>query len=84
MIKNGVDVIHFATGMVVGYPPCPYINSFKNFIEEKWGVNVVIGTHPIPEKYFKTHTNLKTWEDPEWEEILKPTLTNEEIRLAYD
>ena len=84
MIKNGVDVIHFATGMVVGYPPCPYINHFKNFIEEKWGVKVVVGTHPIPEKYYKTHTNLKTWEGLEWEDILKPALATEEIRLAYD
>jgi predicted metal-binding protein len=24
MIKNGADTIHFATGFVVGYPPCPY------------------------------------------------------------
>ena len=22
--KNGADVIHLATGLVVGYPPCPY------------------------------------------------------------
>ncbi len=24
MKKNGAEVIHFATGVVVGYPPCPY------------------------------------------------------------
>ncbi|UWG97630.1 CGGC domain-containing protein [Dehalobacter sp. DCM] len=23
MIKNGAEVIHLATGMIVGYPPCP-------------------------------------------------------------
>ena len=33
--KNGAEVIHFATGMVVGYPPCPYIKHFKDFIEIK-------------------------------------------------
>ncbi len=55
MKKNGVDVIHFATGMVVGYPPCPYIGYFKKYIEEKFGIKVVIGTHPIPEKYYTVH-----------------------------
>ncbi|MCD4696496.1 MAG: CGGC domain-containing protein [Bacteroidales bacterium] len=84
MIKNSVDVIHLATGMVVGYPPCPYITHFRDFIREKWGVKVVVGTHPIPENFYKTHNNLKTWESPEWEEILKPVLATEEIRLAYD
>lgn len=84
MIKNGVDVIHLATGFVVGYPPCPYINHFKNFINEKYGAKVVVGTHPIPEKYYITHTNLKTWDDPEWGELLAPTLSDQETRLAYN
>ena len=25
MKKNGAEVIHLATGLVVGYPPCPHI-----------------------------------------------------------
>jgi len=49
MIKNGAEVIHFATGLVVGYPPCPYIAHFKKFIETKYKTKVVIGTHPIPQ-----------------------------------
>jgi len=84
MIKNGVNVIHFATGMVVGYPPCPYISYFKKFIEEKYKIPVIIGTHPIPEKYLKVHTKLGTWDTPEWREMIKPTLTDEKIRLSYD
>lgn len=84
MKKNGVDVIHFATGMVVGYPPCPYIGYFKKYIEEKFGIKVVIGTHPIPEKYFTVHKKLGTWDSPEWQEFIKPTLANREIRLEYD
>ncbi|MCD6427805.1 MAG: CGGC domain-containing protein [Caldisericaceae bacterium] len=84
MKKNGVDVIHFATGMVVGYPPCPYIGYFKKYIEEKFGIKVVIGTHPIPEKYFTVHKKLGTWNSPEWQEFIKPTLVNREIRLEYD
>ena len=84
MKKNGAQVIHFATGMVVGYPPCPRINYFKKFIEVKYGLKVVVGTHPIPENYYLTHTELNTWNTPEWEKIIKPTLKDRETRLAYD
>ena len=84
MIKNGATVIHLATGFVVGYPPCPYINHFKNFIEERYGVKVIIGTHPIPQKYFKVHKELGTWNSPEWKEIINPTLSDEKTCLSYD
>lgn len=84
MIKNGAEVIHLATGLVVGYPPCPRITTFKDFIEEKYGLKVVYGTHPIPQKYFITHSNLKTWDSPRWQDIIQPTLADEKIRLAYD
>ena len=84
MIKNGAEAIHFATGFVVGYQPCPYISDFKKFIEEKYKIPIVIGTHPIPQKYYLTHSKLKTWEAKEWEQIIKPTLVNEELRLKYD
>ncbi|MCK5086211.1 MAG: CGGC domain-containing protein [Melioribacteraceae bacterium] len=84
MIKNGVQVIHLATGFVVGYPPCPYTRQFEKFIEEKYGIPVEIGTHPIPQKYYKTHMALETWDTVEWKELIQPTLTDEATRLAYD
>ena len=84
MIKNGAEVIHLATGLVVGYPPCPYIQNFRDFINEKYGIKVVVGTHPIPEKYYTTHKNLKTWDSPEWAEIIQPTLADKKTRLLYD
>ena len=84
MIKNGAEAIHLATGLVVGYPPCPYISDFKSFIEEKYKVPVIIGTHPIPQKYLLTHNNLGTWKSKEWQEIIQPSLVTEELRLAYD
>ncbi len=84
MIKNGAEAIHFATGFIVGYPPCPYISHFKEFIEEKYKIPVITGTHPIPQKYYITHKNLKTWDSKEWDKILKPTLCNEELRKQYD
>lgn len=58
MKNNGAEAIHLATGFVVGYPPCPHLDYFKSFIEGYHGVPVVIGTHPIPEKYLKGHRDL--------------------------
>ncbi len=84
MKKNGAEVIHFATGMVVGYPPCPRVDYFKKFIETKYDMKVVVGTHPIPEKYYTIHKKLDTWKDPKWDELIKPTLKNESVRLDYD
>lgn len=84
MKKNGAQVIHLATGLVVGYPPCPHIEYFRAFIQKKYGLEVVVGTHPIPEKYFKVHAALGTWKSPEWQEDIGPTLTDEATRLAYD
>lgn len=84
MKKNGAEVIHFATGFVVGYPPCPYINHFKRSIKEKYNMKIVVGTHPIPEKYRITHSNLGTWDTPEWKEFIQPSLADEKTRLNYD
>ena len=84
MVKNGAQVIHLATGLVVGYPPCPYIDIFKTFLENRYSVKVVVGTHPIPQKYVDNHEKLGTWKSAEWQEILQPTLVNEKTRIAYN
>lgn len=84
MKKNGVEAVHFATGLIVGYPPCPYIKHFKSFIEEKYGLKVVLGTHPIPQKYFLTHEELGTWKDEERNEITKEVMTDKDMRISYD
>jgi predicted metal-binding protein len=84
MKKNGAEVVHLATGLLVGYPPCPRIDEFKKFVPEKYGLEVVIGTHPIPRGYFETHTALGTWDAPEWKGRLEAVLTDEETRVAYD
>jgi len=49
MKNNGADVIHLATGLIVGYPPCPRISYFTRFIKEKYGMDVVVGTPNSPE-----------------------------------
>lgn len=84
MKKNGAEVIHLATGLIVGYPPCPYIDEFSEFITQKYDIEVVIGTHPIPQKYLLTHEMLGTWQSPLWQERIKLTLADEETRLRYD
>lgn len=84
MKKNGAEVIHLATGLLVGYPPCPRIEEFKAFIEEKYSIPVVVGTHPIPEKYFLTHQKLGTWKAPKWARLIEPTLPGVEVRKSYD
>lgn len=84
MKKNGVTNIHFATGFLVGYPPCPYMEHFEKFISEKYGMKVVFGTHPIPEKYYSTHMALNTWNTAFLERAIEPVLPAKEIRLRYD
>ena len=84
MKKNGAKVIHFATGFIVGYPPCPYINHFREFIKEKFDMEVVVGTHPIPQQYFDTHSKLGTWESSALRELITATVTNEGLRQSYD
>jgi len=81
MIKNGAQAIHLATGMVVGYPPCPHLDYFKTFIEERYGVPVVLGTHPIPEKYHRVHQGLESL--PVLESV-PDLMATAEVRLAYD
>lgn len=84
MIKNGAEVIHLATGLIVGYPPCPRIGYFKDFLEKSYGVKVVLGTHPIPEKYLVNHTKLGTWNSEIWKERVKSTMSTSDLRLAYN
>ena len=84
MKNNGVTTIHFATGFLVGYPPCPYMEHFKNFIEEKYGIKVIPGTHPVPQKYYLTHMKLNTWKDEFLMDSVENILGDEKTRLNYD
>ncbi|MGC9468820.1 MAG: CGGC domain-containing protein [Anaerolineae bacterium] len=84
MVRNGAEVIHLATGLVVGYPPCPYIETFKTFLEARYDVKVVVGTHPIPTRYLEMHTRLGTWEAESWKPLLAPTMADAATRKAYD
>ena len=81
MIRNGAQAIHLATGMVVGYPPCPHLDYFRTYIQERYGVPVVVGTHPIPEKYRRAHQALPSLPVLQAHPDLMGTAA---IRHAYD
>jgi hypothetical protein len=85
MVKNGAQAIHLATGLVVGYPPCPNVRRFKKYIEERYKVPVVIGTHPIPKKYMDVHRGLPFWEETKMAEIAGDLMGEaENVMKAYD
>lgn len=84
MKKNGAEIIHFATCTIVGYPPCEHLEAFSRFIPVKYGLEVAIGSHPIPQNYYLTHQELKTWQSNVWQQRIQATLTDEKTRLAYD
>jgi predicted metal-binding protein len=85
MIKNGAEVIHLATGLVVGYPPCPRIRHFKEFIEKGYNIPVVIGTHPIPLKYLDNHKKLSFWKNMSMDELAGDLMKEDQkIMEAYN
>ena len=85
MKKNGAQVIHLATGFVVGYPPCPYLRQFKELLERKHGLQVVIGTHPIPLKYFTAHEKLSFWDDSNMAALAGDLMSEDRaVMQAYD
>ncbi len=85
MKKNGAEAIHLATGLVVGYPPCPYIRDFKDYVETAHGLPVVVGTHPVPRKYRAVHEKLPFWERHRMAELCGPLLDEDPaIQAAYD
>jgi predicted metal-binding protein len=69
MKKNGAQAIHLATCFVVGYPPCRDTRKFKEFIETAFDLPVVIGTHPIPLKYYENHQKLPFWQETKMGEL---------------
>jgi predicted metal-binding protein len=81
MVKNGAEAIHLATGLVVGYPPCPWTAYFKQFIEARYGVPVVVGTHPIPQKYLTCHEQLPSLSSLQ---DARELMATEPVRRAYD
>jgi predicted metal-binding protein len=84
-LRNGADVVHLATGLLVGYPPCPHLHQFKVFIEKQYGLPVVVGTHPIPLKYRLAHDRLPFWEQAKVNDIAGHLLAeSREVMESYN
>lgn len=85
MIKNGAEVIHLATGLIVGYPPCPRIRHFKEFIEKHYKIPVILGTHPIPLKYMEAHQDLSFWKKMKMDHLVGDLMNeSKEIMENYN
>lgn len=85
MVKNGAEAVHLATGLVVGYPPCPRINDFKAFIESRYKIPVVVGTHPVPMKYLKEHSKLPYWDRMNMRQVASALFQDDEATMrSYD
>jgi predicted metal-binding protein len=84
-LKNGCNVVHLATGLVVGYPPCPHLLQFKAFIESRYCLPVIVGTHPILLKYWEAHRRLPFWEESQMNEIADYLMTEQrDVMESYN
>ncbi|MBS7620383.1 CGGC domain-containing protein [Candidatus Bathyarchaeota archaeon] len=84
MKKYGAEVIYLATCFLAGYPPCPYIDDFKNYIEKVVGLPVVVGSHPMPQNYIDAHEEIGDWDKDKIREYLKGLIEIREASLKYD
>jgi predicted metal-binding protein len=84
MKKYGAEVIHLATGFLAGYPPCPYTRDLIQYIENYVGLPVVVGTHPMPQNYIKTHEEAGDWDRCNMREFLRDLVNDREASLKYD
>ncbi len=84
MKRYGAEAIHFATGVLAGYPPCPYLENFIKYTEIVTGLKAVVGTHSMPTNYINIHGQIGDW-TPEHKEMLhKFNLMVPEETVLYD
>ncbi len=84
MKKYGAETIHFATGVLAGYPPCKYLTTHIKFVEEQTNLPVVIGTHPMPTNYIEMHKKIGDWTPYHYKLMEKFTLIDSEESKKYD
>ncbi|MCC7296357.1 MAG: CGGC domain-containing protein, partial [Acidobacteria bacterium] len=63
----------------------PNIRRFKELIETKFEIPVVIGTHPIPLKYAQAHEKLSFWKSAGMEALAGGLMREDKkIQEAYN
>jgi predicted metal-binding protein len=84
MKKYGAEEIYLASCFFAGYPPCPYIGDFIQYIENYVKLPVVVGTHPMPTNYIKAHVEAKDWDRSGAQKYLEILTDDPEASLRYD
>jgi predicted metal-binding protein len=84
MKKYGAEEIYLASCFLAGYPPCPYIGDFIQYIENYVKLPVVVGTHPMPTNYINAHLKAKDWDRNGVQKYLEMLTDDPEASLRYD
>jgi predicted metal-binding protein len=84
MKKYGAEVIHLATCFLAGYPACPYIVDFIQYIENVVGLPVVVGSHPMPQNYIDAHEKAGDWDRDDVQKYLKGLVEDKDASHKYD
>jgi predicted metal-binding protein len=84
MKKYGAEEIILASGFLAGYPPCPYLEDFIQYIQNYVGLPVVVGSHPMPTNYVNAHLAAGDWDRCGVREYLEPLIDDPEASDRYD
>jgi predicted metal-binding protein len=85
MLKSyGAEEIVLASCFLAGYPPCPYLKNFIQYIQAYVGLPVVVGSHPMPTNYIESHHKAGDWDRPELQRYLDALTDDPEASLLYD
>jgi predicted metal-binding protein len=84
MKKYGAEEIVLASCFFAGYPPCPYLENFIQYIENYVGVPVVVGSHPMPTNYINAHNKAGDWDKGNRRKYLQILVDDEVLSNRYD
>ena len=85
MLKSyGAEAIVLASCFLAGYPPCPYLRDFIEYIESCVGLPVVVGSHPMPTNYIEAHVAARDWERLDLGDYLQAITDDPDASLRYD
>lgn len=82
--KYGAEEIVLASCFLAGYPPCPYIENFIQYIQDYVGLPVVVGSHPMPTNYIVAHTKAGDWRKDNLQKHLEMLVDDKAASDRYD
>jgi predicted metal-binding protein len=84
MKKYGAEEIVLASCFFAGYPPCPYVEDFVQYIENYVGLPVVLGSHPMPTNYVNAHLAAGDWQRCGVQRHVEALMDDPEASDRYD